>query len=306
MSLGSENSLSVADIAAVTDRNNGSCGSGWGGGFGEMLIAMIMLFLFPMFFGGFGSGMWGGLGGWGNGGMMAAANGALTRADLCSEFNFNGLENGVRGIQQGICDSTFALNNSINSLGVNVMQGFHGVDNAVCNLGFATQQGFNATQTAIMQGNNALQAQLAQCCCDNRVGQMQIANQMQADTCALSNTIQNTTRDVIDNQNSGFRAILDKMCQQELAAKDARIAEQNQRIFGLELSASQQAQNNAIGAMIDASRADILRRTGSDYPVAAYVVQPPQPVSFQTNCGGQATFGNNNCWGNGCGCGQCA
>lgn len=155
-----------------------------------------------------------------------------------------------------------------------------------------------------MQGNNALQAQLAQCCCDNRVGQMQIANQMQADTCALSNTIQNTTRDVIDNQNSGFRAILDKMCQQELAAKDAQIAAQNQRIFGLELSASQQAQNNAIGAMIDASRADILRRTGSDCPVAAYVVQPPQPVSFQTNCGGQATFGNN-CWGNNCG-GCCA
>ena len=54
MSLGSENGLSVADIAAVTDRNNGNCGNGWGGGFGEMLIAMIMLFLFPMFFGGFG------------------------------------------------------------------------------------------------------------------------------------------------------------------------------------------------------------------------------------------------------------
>ena len=32
MSLGSENGLSVADIAAVTDRNNGNCGNGWGGG----------------------------------------------------------------------------------------------------------------------------------------------------------------------------------------------------------------------------------------------------------------------------------
>ena len=55
MSLGSENGLSVADIAAVTDRNNGNCGNGWGGGFGEMLIAIVMLFLFPMMFGG---GMW--------------------------------------------------------------------------------------------------------------------------------------------------------------------------------------------------------------------------------------------------------
>ena len=30
------------------------------------------------------------------------ANGALTRADLCSEFNFNGLENAVRGVTQGL------------------------------------------------------------------------------------------------------------------------------------------------------------------------------------------------------------
>ena len=110
MSLGSENGLSVADIAAVTDRNNGNCG-GWGGGFGEMLIAMIMLFLFPMMFGGgmWGGGMFGGMGGWGNAGMMAMANGALTRADLCSEFNFNGLENAVRSVTQGLCDGFYAM-----------------------------------------------------------------------------------------------------------------------------------------------------------------------------------------------------
>ncbi|MDE6838796.1 MAG: hypothetical protein K2P33_10435, partial [Acutalibacter sp.] len=54
MSLGNENGLSAADIAAVTDRNNGN--GGWGGFGGEWLIALIMLFLFPMMFGG---GMWG-------------------------------------------------------------------------------------------------------------------------------------------------------------------------------------------------------------------------------------------------------
>ena len=125
MSLGSENGLSVADIAAVTDRNNGNYG-GFGGGFGEMLIAMVMLFLFPMMFGGgmWGGGMFGGMGGWGNAGMMAAANGALTRADLCNEFNFNGLENAVRGVTQGLCDGFYAMQNSINGLGTTVMQGF--------------------------------------------------------------------------------------------------------------------------------------------------------------------------------------
>ena len=292
MSLGSENGLSVADIAAVTDRNNGSCGNGWGGGFGEMLIAMIMLFLFPMFFGGFGGGMWGGMGGWGNGGMMAAANGALTRADLCSEFNFNGLENAVRGVTQGLCDGFYAMQNSINGLGMNVMQGFHGVDNAICNLGYQTQQGFNATQMAMMQGQNALQAQLAQCCCDQRAGLADLKYQMATDICAVTNTIQNTTRDVIDNQNANSRAILDA-----LNANYIRTLESENQ--SLKLSASQAQQNAAIGAMISASEATILRRTGAECPTPAYVVQPPTPVNFPTNCCGQF-----NGWGNG-GCGGC-
>lgn len=297
MSLGSENGLSVADIAAVTDRNNNGNYGGWGGGFGEMLIAMIMLFLFPMMFGGgmWGGGMFGGMGGWGNAGMMAMANGALTRADLCSEFNFNGLENAVRGVQQGICDSTYALNNSINGLGMNVMQGFHGVDNAICNLGYQTQQGFTATQMAMMQGNNALQAQLAQCCCDNRAGLADLKYQMATDTCAVTNTIQNTTRDVIDNQNANSRAILDALNQNYIRTLES----ENQ---SLKLSASQAQQNAAIGAMISASEATILRRTGAECPTPAYVVQPPTPVNFPTNCCGQF-----NGWGgNGCGnCGGC-
>ena len=51
MSLGSENGLSVADIAAVTDRNNGNCGNGWGGGFGEMLVIIWALFITALSYG---------------------------------------------------------------------------------------------------------------------------------------------------------------------------------------------------------------------------------------------------------------
>ena len=306
MSLGSENGLSVADIAAVTDRNNnGNCG-GWGGGFGmEALIAIVILFLFPMMFGGgmWGGGMFGGMGGWGNGGLMAMANGALTRADLCSEFNFNGLENAVRGVTQGLCDGFYAMQNSINSLGMNMMQGFHGVDNAICNLGYQTQQGFSATQVALMQGNNALQAQLAQCCCDNRAGQKDIQYQMATDTCAVTTAIANSTRDTIDNQNANARAILDALTAQRLEAKDERIAEQAAKIQALQLSASQAAQNAALMAAMDANKAEILRRSGHDCPSAAYIVQPPTPVSFPTNCCGQASF--NGGWGSN-GCGSCS
>ena len=296
MALGSENGLSASDVALLSGNNRGG-GGAWNG---EWLIALIVLFMFPMMFG--RNGMWGNGGNDGNGGGGVApsllpyaigANGASTRADLCSELNFNGLDNAVRGIQQGICDSTFALNNSINNVGMQMMNGFHGVDNAICNLGFTTQQGFNATQVAMMQGNNALQAQLADCCCNNRVGQMQIQNQMASDTCAIQNTIQNATRDLAENSNCNARAILDALTAQRIEAKDERIAAQAAQIQALQLSASQAAQNSILMAAMDANKADILRRTGNDCPTPCYVVQPPSPVSFQTNCCGTASYGGN-------------
>ena len=292
MSLGSENGLSVADIAAVTDRNNGSCGNGWGGGFGEMLIAMIMLFLFPMFFGGFGGGVWGGMGGWGNGGMMAAANGALTRADMCAEFNFAGLENSVQRTWQGLCDGFYAMQNSINGLGMNVMQGFHGVDNAICNLGYQTQQGFNATQVAMMQGFNAAQAQAADCCCKTQTGLMQVGNQIERGFCQTNYNDQANTTAIIQNAHNDTDRVLARLDAMESSRKDEKIAEQAAEIQAYR-------QNAAFGTMIRASEATILRRTGAECPTPAYVVQPPTPVNFPTNCCGQF-----NGWGNG-GCGGC-
>lgn len=287
MSLGTSE-LSAADIAAVTRNNSsGNCG-GYGMG-GDWLIALIILFLFPMMFGGgmWGGGMFGGMGGWGNGGLVAAANGALTRADLCSEFNFNGLESAVRGVQQGICDSTFALNNTIQN-------GFHGVDNAICNLGFTTQQGFNQTNIALMQGQNALQAQIADCCCGVQRAIDGVNYNMATNTCALQNTMNNNTRDIIDNQNAGTRAILDYLCQDKISS----LQSENQ---ALRLAASQSNQNAVLMAAMDANKAEILRRTGAECPTAAYIVQPPTPVNFATNCNGQATFANNGGCNSGCG-----
>lgn len=281
MSLGSENGLSVADIAAVTDRNNsGNCG-GWGGGFGEMLIAMIMLFLFPMMFGGgmWGGGMFGGMGGWGNAGMMAAANGALTRADLCSEFNFNGLENAVRGVQQGICDSTFALNNSINGLGVNMMQGFHGVDNAICNLGYQTQQGFNATQVAMMQGFNAAQAQAADCCCKTQTNIMQLGNQVERGFCQSNYNDQANTTAIIQNTHNDTDRVLAKLDAMEMSRKDETIAALRSQVDALNLAQSQANQNNYLVNQL------------RPCPTPAYITCNPWAA--------QAPYGN--CF-QGCGC----
>ena len=137
------------------------------------------------------------------------------------------------------------------------------------------------------------------CCCQTQRAIEGVNYNLATQGCDTRSTIQNSTRDIIDSQNSGFRAILDKMCQQEIAAKDAQIAAQNQRIFALELSASQADQSAVLRAAMEANKADILRRTGNDCPVSAVVVQPPTPVSFPTNCCG--TFSG---WGN-TACGTC-
>lgn len=273
MSLTSEG-MAPADIAAVTRNNDGNNG-GWGGDWG----AWIILFLI---FGMFGWGGFGGFGGFGGG-----ASGALTRGELCQDMNFQSLENATRGIQQGLCDGFYAVNTSL-------LNGFHGVDNAVCTLGYQTQQGFNSTNIALMQGQNALQAQIADCCCGVQRAIDGVNYNMATNTCALQNTMNNNARDIIDSQQAGTRAILDYLCQDKIST----LQNENQ---ALRLAASQSNQNAVLMAAMDANKAEILRKTGSECPLPAYIVQPPQPVSFNTNCNGQATFGGN-CGGCNSGC----
>ncbi len=274
-------------------------GDGWGmGGMGGM--GMFLPFMF----------MNGGFGGFGGNGCGCGNNNSnAIQADIQRGFDTQSIIGKLDGINNGLCDGFYAVNTSIlnaqSGIQNSLCQGFNGVNTNIMQGNFGLQQAINNASVANMQGQNALQAQLAQCCCDNRVGQMQIQNQMQADACAITNQANNNTRDIIDSQNAGFRAILDKMCQQELAAKDATIAAQNQKIFGLELSASQANQNAVLMASMDANKAEILRKTGAECPTAAYIVQPPQPVTFPTNCCGgvnYAGYGNNGCGCNNGGC----
>lgn len=243
---------SLADIAAATGNTNGrndnSCGWGDGGWF-------IWLFLIFAIFGGWGNGYggWGGNGG--NGTNGAGFQGWATRADINEGFALNDIQNGIRGIQQGICDSTYALNNTMqsgfNNTNVGMLQGFNGV-----------QQAINADTVAGMQNTNALQSQLSNCCCETRESIQGVNFNMAQNTCALQNTMNNNTRDIIDNQNAGTRAILDYLCQKETA--DLRAENQ-----ALKLAASQSNQNAVLQAAMDANKAEILRRT-APLPVPAY------------------------------------
>lgn len=254
----------------VQPANTGNNGGGFGWG-GDGAWFLIILFLFA--FCGWGNGGFGGFGG-GFGGNGAALQGALTRADINDGFALNNLQSGINAIQQGICDATYALNNAIQS-------GFNGVQSLICNLG----------------------SQLAQCCCDIRAAIQDVKYEMAQSTCTITNQMSMNTRDVIDNQNSNTRAILDWLCQEKIDAKNEKIAEQAAQIQALQLQASQAAQNATLMAAMDANTAQIIRRTGNDCPIPAYVVQPPAQVTFPTNCCGQFNGGG---WGGNCGqCGNC-
>lgn len=238
--------------------------AGFGDG-GWLWIIVVFALLF-----GWGNNSFGGFGGGNGGGYVATA---ATQADIQRGFDTQSIIGKLDGISNGMCDGFYAQNTSL-------MNGFHGVDNAICNLGYQMQQGFNTTNVALMQGQNALQAQLADCCCQNREAIAQVRYDMAQDACALQNTMNTNTRDIIDNQNAGTRAILDYLCAKENA--DLR-----DKVQKLELAASQSAQNAYITANQEAQTAELIRRI-NPMPVPAYNVPAPYPYSG---------------YGNGCGCG---
>lgn len=190
------------------------------------------LILFAMIFGG----GFGGFGGFGGVGL----NGALTRAELYDGFATQNIDNAVRGVQQGICDSTYALNNT-------VVGGFNGVQSSLCNLGH----------------------QISDCCCTTQRSIDNVKYEMATGFCNLGNVIQSQTRDLMENQNANARQIMDFLVNSKIESLQA----ENQ---SLKLAASQAQQNNYLAALSEAQTAELIRRIAPT-PVPSYQVPAPYP-----------------------------
>ena len=280
-----ENDMLTGYLAGQSDSNNNG---GMFGGDGGWIWALLILALFGGFgFGGFGGGMMGGMGGMY---PMMMFNGMATRADITEGFQFNDLQNGIRGLTNGLSDSTYALNNAINGVQSTLCQGFNGVNTTML-------QGFNGVE----RGFCNLSHELSDCCCQTQRAIDGVNYNLATQTNALQQAMCNNTRDIIDSQQSGTRAILDFLTQDKISSLTA----ENQ---ALKFAASQSQQNAYLTATIDAATAEVLRRSGHDCPTAAYIVQPPTPVNFPTNGCGTVQFGNNYGGGYnyGCGCGCAA
>ena len=276
--------LSASDVALLSG-NNGRNNDGM---FGDNWAWIIVLFLIFAF------------GGWGNGfggyrGNGSNGSGVLDNYVLASDFatiqrqlsdGFNDLTSQSRYIQNGLCDGFYNQAQLINGVNSNIAGSTAALQNTLC-------QGFNGVNQGITisgyDTRNAIQgvtSQLASCCCDIREGIQGVNYNLATNTCALQNTMNMNTRDIVDTVNANYRALHDELVANRIEDKNAQIQNQQAQITALQLAASQEKQTNYL-----------LSQLGPKCPEAAYVVQPQQ-VTFPTNCCGSL---NTYCGCNGCG-----
>lgn len=174
--------MSLSDIAAVTRGNDND---GWGQG-GAWWI--IILFLFVLMG---GNGLWGNRNG--DYGQYATA---ATQQEILFNQHFNQLNDRLTNIGNGICNLGYEMRGSIGQLGKEV---------ALAQAG---------TNTTILQTGNGIQAQLAQCCCDNRLATANLAAQMDKQTCAINSNI-----------DAKFAELQKQQYEQTIAAQSQRISQ---------------------------------------------------------------------------------
>ena len=120
-----------------------------------------------------------------------------------------------------------------------IMGGINGIESTLTSSQMADMNQVFGIQTSILQGFNGLQAQLAQCCCDNKTATLQ--------TQAVVQNEGNLTRLAIQQQT---QAILDKMCQQEIDNLKGQVVNLQNQLNMANLSASQTAQTQQLIAAL--------------------------------------------------------
>lgn len=277
------NGLSAADVAAVVRNNDGCCNNGGYGmmngiggyGFGESWwVIIILMALFGGFgYGGFGYGGAGMRGGNGCGCEAAVA----TVGDIQRGFDNQGVTNKLNGLENGLADGFYAMNNSM-------LTGFNGVQSAIQNSAmnamqntFTLQQAIQADTVGNMQNTNALATQFANCCCENRTGFQQVGYDLATQGNAIQVAISNQTQALMQNQNDNYRALHDEIVGYRMQDKDETIAALRSQVQALNLAQSQANQNTYLVNQL------------RPCPQPAYIVANPfccnQQVSYQNaNC----------------------
>lgn len=221
-------------------------------------------------------------GGWGNGGFgFGGGRGGYGYTGIPENFalqtDFATIERKLDSISNGICDSTFALNNTITTgnfntintitqaasgLNTALVQGFNGVDNAICTLGYQNQAGFNALGTQIASTGCDIRQAISDCCCTTQRSIDRLSYENAKNTC-----------DIIRSGQDNTRAILDYLTTEKIS--------------------SLQAENSGLKAQIsnDRQTRTIVNELRDGCPIPAYLTcNPNVPFGYGygvpfTNCG---------------------
>ena len=252
-------------IMPVAPYMGGNNGSGFGGDWGWIILLLLACG-----------------GGWGNGFGFGGGNEIypwMNQAEVTTNgFQNLSTQNQITAVQSDLGDIQSQLCN-----------GFAGVNASICN-GFAQAEiAENSRQMANMNQIFGLSQQFADCCCENRLANCQTQNVIQTEGSATRFADLNNTRDIMENCNRNNQAILDKLCQLELDAKNDKIGDLERQLTMANLAASQIQQTATIQAG-QVAEVDALYQRLKDCPVGTMPVYGSQPIF---TCGGNNT---------GCGC----
>ena len=290
---------------AITDENGGMVmpvapmygggNSGFGNGFGGDGWWILLLFLL-IGGNGWGNGFGGGFGG-GNDlyPWMNQSN------QVNSGFRDQMINDNITEIRSGVTGLATQLCNCCGDVQMALANGFAGVEQGANARQMANMQTAFAGQTAMAQGFNGIQSQLADCCCENRLGTADLKYTIATENCADRTAAYQNTRDIIDSQTRGTQAILDKLCALELDGVKGQLAAAQRENVGLQnqlnmaaLRESQTAQNAFIQQGFS-NEVDALYNRLSNCPVPSTPVYGRTPIF---------TCNQNTGCGCGCGCGS--
>lgn len=226
----SNDGISVADALALRNVN----GDGFGGNNAWWLIILILFFA---------------IGGWGRG--FNTTNGTnsccvpATAQGISDAFNFSQLDNGIRGLERGLCDGFYTTATNLNGVSAalqncccqtqqNIASSTATLQQAIANLGYNVGQGFCGVDKSILQANY-----------QNQAGFNSLANQLASSCCELSRGQENTkyavsqaANDIMVAADKNTDRIINYLTQSELQNLRTQVDE-----YRSQLSQANQTQN---------------------------------------------------------------
>lgn len=263
-------------------------GNGGFGGFGDSWAWILLLLVLGWGGNGFGGGYGGGDFPW----LMTGQQNI--NANTNSGFRDAMINDGITSIRDGISGLSTQLCNCCGDMQMALANGFAGVEQGANARQMANMQTAFAGQTAMAQGFNSVQSQLANCCCENRLGIAGLGSDIAREACATRTTDTQNTQAIINTINGGIQSIKDQLCQDKIDAKNDEISALRQQVAMKDLAASQTSQNAFI-AQGFSNEVDQLYNRLNNCPVPSTPVYGRTPIFTcnQQSCGcGGNTFYN--------------